>query len=274
MIPGTTKCPKLPQSGVGRSGRSEGRAAILDVDGTLYPGALGVDLLSALAEAGTCDRAAAQRVFGVLGEYRAGVIDFRTMAQRAYEAYAIALTGRRVDEVAEVARALWATRREQLFAFVPELLACVREHGFVPMLISGSPIEMVELVAGELGIEAAHGAVFTRVDGRYSGRVDLGSGLPGEKLRIFTRVNAAASQPLALAHSFAIGDSLTDAVLFERVACPLVFEPDAELAELAAARGWTVATRDDVIAHVRALLTSTDSPGAQPALACMGDWTC
>lgn len=274
MIPAIAKCPKLPQSRVGLSVRVERRAAILDVDGTLYPGALGVDLLAALAEAGTCDRAAAQRVLGVLGEYRAGVIDFRTMAQRAYEAYAFALTGRRVDEVAEVARALWTTRREQLFAFVPELLACVREHGLEPMLISGSPIEMVELVAGELGIEAAHGAVFTRVDGRYSGRVDLGSGLPGEKLRIFTRVNAAASQPLALAHSFAIGDSLTDAVLFERVACPLVFEPDAELAELAAARGWTVATRDDVIAHVRALLTSTDSPGAQPALACTGDWTC
>jgi phosphoserine phosphatase len=233
------------------------RAAILDVDGTLYPGALGVDLLGALVETGTCELRACARVYEVLTEYRRGVIDFSTMAARAYAAYAAALAGREVGRVEAVARELWASKRAQLFAFVPELLACLRARGFVPMLISGSPVEMISLVAEELGIELAHGAVFARAAGHYTGRVELSSGRPGEKLRIFT---ATAADRFALAQSFAIGDSLTDAALFERVASAIAFEPDGELSELARAHGWTIATRDDVIAQTHALLDSPRAP--------------
>lgn len=250
--------------------------AILDVDGTLLPGALGVVLLEALVERGLCDEPSAGRVFQSLADYRAGVIEFRAMASRAYSAYAEALEGREVEVVAAVAREVWATRRAELFAFVPELLACLRSAGYRTMLISGSPQEMIGLVAESLDIDAAYGAVFGRHDGRYTGRVDLSSGMPGEKARIFAA--AEADHERRLPTCLAIGDSLTDVALFERVGLPLVFEPAADLAELAAARGWPIATRDDVLDHTRSLLAralgASSEAGDTPAERALQESTC
>jgi phosphoserine phosphatase len=225
----------------------------------LYPGAVGIDWLRALIDAGVCERAAGLRVFAVLDDYRGGLIDFQTMAARAYAAFASALAGTEVETAEAIARSVWARQREQLFAFVPELLACLREHGREPMLISGSPIEMVELVAEDLGIAVARGAVFGRdARGSYTGSVDLSSGTPGEKPKIL----AAIGPELVLDRCFALGNSVTDATLFECVGIPLAFEPDTDLLALADAHGWRVATRDDVLTCARSLLAARRSPAS------------
>jgi len=226
--------------------------AVLDVDGTLCPGALGVTLLQALMERGLCDLEAATAVLETLAAFGRGDIDFATMATRAYTAYARALAGRETAAIASVAASVWSQRRPALFEFVPELLACLRERGYATMLISGSPIEMVSLVAETLAIDEAHGAVFARAAGRYTGTVDLDSGAPGQKAVIFAA--ATADRAVDLERSFALGDSLTDLALFERVGLPLPFEPSAELTAIAHARGWTTATRASVVARCRALL--------------------
>jgi phosphoserine phosphatase len=243
-------------------------AAVLDLDGTLYAGAVGVDWLRALIDAGVCEQAAGRRVFEILDEHRSGAIDFPTMAARAYAAFASALAGTEVETAEAIARTVWACKREQLFAFVPELIACLREHGFEPMLISGSPIEMVELVADELGISVARGAVFAREAGRYTGTVELSSGTLGEKTKILAKLltSIRPARELPLEHCFALGNSLTDAKLFECVGVPLAFEPDAELLVLAQAHGWRVATRHDVLATTRSLLDTRASALSSPIL--------
>jgi len=67
------------------------RLAILDVDGTLYPGALGVELLRALIAGGVCNRERCQPVFDLLHQYRTGEVDFATMSVHAYRLFAAAL---------------------------------------------------------------------------------------------------------------------------------------------------------------------------------------
>lgn len=216
---------------------------------------MGIDWLRGLIDAGVCERAAGQRVFAVLDDHRNGVIDFQSMAARAYAAFASALAGIEVETAEAIARSVWARQRAQLFAFVPELLVCLREHEQEPMLISGSPIEMVELVAEDLGIAVARGAVFGREAGRYTGAVALSSGMPGEKPSILAAI-ACERRELALDRCFALGNSITDATLFECVGFPLAFEPDADLLALADAHGWRVATRHDVLACARSLLAA------------------
>jgi phosphoserine phosphatase len=254
-------CGVLPTSfGDGQTekfvARSTDSAAVLDLDGTLYPGALGLDWLQALTDAGVCSAMAGQRVLAIVDAHRRGTIDFPTMAARAYGAFASMLAGVEVEIAEAIARSTWQQHRGRLFAFVPELISCLREHGHEPILISGSPVEMVELAAEELGIAVARGAVFGRDAGRYTGTVDLSSGSPGEKPNILAAIAREHGRALALDRCFALGNSMTDAWLFERVGVPLVFEPDADLLALAEAHGWRVATRQDVITCTRSLLSS------------------
>ncbi|HZH18020.1 MAG TPA: haloacid dehalogenase-like hydrolase [Archangium sp.] len=233
---------------------NELKAAVLDVDGTLYPGALGIELLRALMAAGACNRTRAEGVFDVLRQYKQGAIDFPTMASRAYPLYAQALEGVRCDTVDALARTVWEQERRKLFGFVRPLVALLREAGYWSVIISGSPQEMVQRVADELGVSQAHGALFTRVEGRYTGGVDLSSGALGEKRRIFDAVTRG--QAVRLERCFALGDSVTDAALFERLGLPLAFEPEPALQVLAQQRGWAVATREDVLERTRMLLAA------------------
>lgn len=240
---------------------NELKAAVLDVDGTLYPGALGVELLRALMAAGACHRTRADGVFEVLRQYKQGAIDFPTMASRAYTLYAQALEGVRCDTVDALARKVWEGERNKLFAFVRPLVGLLREAGYWSLIISGSPQEMVQCVADELGISQARGALFTRREGHYTGSVDLSSGALGEKSRIFDAVTRG--QDVCLERCFALGDSITDSALFERLGLPLAFEPEPALQELAQRRGWAVATREDVLERTRMLL-ATPAPESPP----------
>ncbi|WP_158079942.1 HAD family phosphatase [Archangium sp. Cb G35] len=240
---------------------NELKAAVLDVDGTLYPGALGVELLRALMATGDCHRTRAEGVLEVLRQYKQGAIDFSTMATRAYTLYAQALEGIRCDTVDALARKVWEEERRKLFGFVRPLAALLRESGYWSVIISGSPQEMIQCVAGELGISQACGALFTRRDGQYTGSVDLSSGALGEKSRIFDAVTRG--QDVRLERCFALGDSITDSVLFERLGLPLAFEPEPALRVLAQQRGWAVATREDVLERTRMMLAAP-VPGSSP----------
>jgi phosphoserine phosphatase len=237
---------------VDRVHQDPSRLAILDADGTLYPGALGIELLRALLASGLCDREKAAPVFDILHRYRAGEVDFATMSVNAYVLFAAALKNCSCVDVARVARETWQRERVRLFPFATELVQILREGGYLPVLISGSPHEIVGLMAEELGITHSHGAIFSRSCGFYTGEVELASAVLGNKRLILSTMTSG--QEVRLQASLAIGDSLTDSVLLELVGGPVAFEPDPALLSLALDRGWTIANRDTILDSVRALL--------------------
>lgn len=228
------------------------RVAILDADGTLYPGALGVELLRALITSGVCDRARGQPVFDLLHQYRTGEVDFATMSIHAYRLFAATLKDCACVDVDRVARETWQRERARLFPFAIELVRILEAGGCVPVLISGSPQEVVRLLAGELGIVQFCGAIFSQQGGFYTGEVELASAVLGNKQLILSTM--LAGQGVRWQDSLAIGDSPTDAALLELVGSPVAFEPDSALRSLAVHRGWTIADRDTILDIVRALL--------------------
>jgi phosphoserine phosphatase len=231
------------------------KLAILDVDGTLYPGALGIELLRALIASGICDHARGQRVFDVLHRYRVGEIDFATMSVDAYGLFAAVLKDCACADVDRVARETWQRERARLFPFATELVRILEAGGCVPVLISGSPQEVVRLLAGELGIIQFCGAIFSQQGGVYTGEIDLASAVLGNKRVILSTM--LGQRGVRWRDSIAIGDSPTDAALFELVGSPVAFEPDPALRTLAVDRGWTVADRSNVLDTVRTLLGDT-----------------
>lgn len=232
--------------------RDSFRLAILDVDGTLYPGALGVEFLRALVASGICDRERGQPVFDLLHQYRAGAVDFATMSVHAYRLFAAALKDCACVDVDRVARETWQRERARLFPFANDLVRILEAGGCVPVLISGSPQEVVRLLAGELGIVQFCGAIFSQRDGVYTGEVELASAVLGNKQLILSTM--IGRQGVNWRDSLAIGDSPTDAALFELVGGPVAFEPDPALRSLAVDRGWAIADRDTLLDTVRMLL--------------------
>lgn len=222
--------------------------ALLDVDGTLYPRSIGLALLDAMMERGLgrVDRIA--DVMAAVRRFRAGELEFVAMVEATSAAYAAALAGLRKSEVEALAEEIWPRLREDLFGFVRPLIARLRETNRIPYIVSSSPVEIVALLAKDLGVADRDGSRFTVADGRYTGDCSLMPGAPGGKrslLRAF-----AAARGADLRHSLVLGNGEGDLEALAEVGQALLFEAPPALCALGRSRGWTLVGRGDLLLHL------------------------
>ncbi|MFO7299783.1 MAG: HAD-IB family hydrolase [Actinomycetes bacterium] len=122
-----------------------------------------------------------------------------------------------------------------------EALALVDEHrkrGHRVVVVSASPEEIVRPLCSHLGIEEVV-ATRSEVDeeGRYTGEIEFYAYGPAKADAIR---EMAAREGIDLSQSYAYSDSATDLPMLEAVGHPVVVNPDAALAAIAAERGWEV----------------------------------
>ncbi|RYZ41885.1 MAG: HAD family hydrolase [Myxococcaceae bacterium] len=232
------------------------RLALLDLDGTLYPGTLGVRLLQELMDRGVSGPDALQAIRSAPADFQAGHEDFFTRASCFYDLLGKVLQGTTFVQVEQAASAVWEREHARLFPFVRPLVTALREADYQLVLVSGSPVEVVRLVAQELGIPLHHAARSESRHGRYTGRVLHRTAMPGGKRQVLSTLNADARFDLGA--SFALGDAPSDVELFEQVGLAVAFEPKPTLALLARERPWRVVDRHDILDVVLPLLT--DAP--------------
>lgn len=219
------------------------RIAALDVDGTLVPGALADSLPTMLLDAGLV----ARDRWNHLQDFRSRTEpEGFPIATRANELFAALLTDVPCRAVSALMLELWRTQRERVFPFVRPMIAALRKAGYMPLLISGGPEEMVGHLAAELGIDHFRGTRFRVEDNLYTGK--LASTVVGVKDEVALDL---AGEPVAWSLSLALGNSLGDVELFKRVGQPVTFEPSPALLDLARTNAWPVADRHDLPSVLR-----------------------
>lgn len=124
---------------------------------------------------------------------------------------------------------------------MPQAAALLAEHhaaGHHRIVVSASPIELVDRIARALGLE---GAVATRSeinDGRYTGRL-VGEFCYGAG-KVIEIEKLAAERGYDLAQCSAYSDSISDLPMLERVGKAVAVNPDRELRHIARQRGWRI----------------------------------
>ena len=125
-----------------------------------------------------------------------------------------------------------------IYAEALELIEHHRSQGHRLVIVSASPVEIVEPLADYLDIADAIASVAkVDEDGLYTGEMERYSYGP---------YKAEAMQELAQEHgldlstSYAYSDSATDMPMLEAVGHPVAVNPDKVLARLAADRGWEI----------------------------------
>lgn len=225
------------------------KIAALDVDGTLFPHAIGARLFEGLASTGVCRWEFVEEVATLLRGYEAGELAHADMTVRATSIYAAAIAGVKVTDVMAVAREVWRREEARLFPFARELVTLLQQSGFTPLLISASPEEIVALLARSLGDVGFRAARFGVASGSYTGYVEIMPSLPGQKRRMIEEF--VGTDLVDLTSSVAIGNSRGDESMLALVGRAIAFEPDVSLRRLALERRWTLADRHDVLQRVR-----------------------
>ncbi|MER7702428.1 haloacid dehalogenase-like hydrolase [Kitasatospora sp. NPDC097605] len=232
------------------------RLAVLDVDGTLLPQSPGAELPGRLAAARLVRDDGWQALSDFLSTLPEGALEQSATAATAYSLFGAMLKGASAAAVEQVTARLWASRRDQVFAFAHPLVQTLRARGFVPALVSVGPHGLVAALARELGIALYRGTRLDVATGRCTGRVQ---DVAGRKPEVAEELVAEAGDgTVDWPGSLAIGNSLADARLLERVGTPLAFEPTPALRSRAQARGWPVVDRTTLLPRLR-------RPGLRPA---------
>lgn len=237
------------------------RIAVLDIDGTMLSGSVGLSLLRELRLRGLGTPSMIDSVFSTLDRYRRGEIDYRAMVDETTVAYGAAIRGLETTTVSALAGEVWGECRPRLFAFVRPMVARLQRWGLRPVIISSSPIEIVACLAAELAVNDAVGSRFAVEGGTYTGACALMPGSDGGKLRALRwALDRDGSRGGELAElidrggSLALGNALSDACVLELVGHPIVFEPSSELREVASAHGWPISDRERVLDDMDRLL--------------------
>lgn len=137
----------------------------------------------------------------------------------------------------------WVADHEILPNLRPEMRAALARHraeGHRVILISGTFLPLLQIVAARVMADGAIGTPLAQQDGRFSGRIihPLGVG-EGKAARLRDYLDKIG-QEINLAASFLYTDAFVDSPVLEMVGHPVAVYPDTRLATLAAKRGWTV----------------------------------
>ena len=195
-------------------------------------------------------------VFGIAA-WRAGLVRRGQFVKDASAALAFRLTGAS-DETSHGVRdrilgAVEGVRHDDLVGLntdiVPKLMERVRPEakqlvdmhrhaGRATYIVSASPVELVNPLAGALGMTAGIGTVSEILDGVYTGKL-AGPFCYGEgKVEAITEL--ARWEGLDLRQCYAYSDSASDLPMLELVGHPVAVNPDSRLERIAHRRGWPI----------------------------------
>ncbi|MFF3313854.1 HAD family hydrolase [Streptomyces sp. NPDC002952] len=216
--------------------------AVLDLDGTLHPGSLGLIVAEEIALRFP-DRSALHRILGShIKNIRTGhsLSDFTY----AYELYGSLIEGLNVADLALIHKKVWKRERLRLFDYVRPAVMSLKHSGYQLVLLSGSPHGIVSLAAKDLGIDYCQGAEYF-VDGQLStATISVQVGTPGTKSVYF--VDVFGSIP-----SLAVGNTSGDSDILGLSERAIAFEPDDKLRSSAVERGWSIADRESALSAIK-----------------------
>jgi fatty acyl-CoA reductase len=215
---------------------SSTKLAVLDLDGTLYSGTLGIDLLNELARQKLFQPKALEKALQILEAYVQGELGREDLAAHIYGLYGEGIVGLTQEQVVQAAAATWERSKHRVFPFVGELLATLSKRGYTTVLMTGSPTEVVSQFTRSYAFDHVYAAGFQLQEGRYTGKLQASPAVAGQKRSLLQRISRELEADLSA--SLVLGDSENDFEMFDLVGVPIAMNVQGQLSLQFQSRGW------------------------------------
>ena len=149
------------------------------------------------------------------------------------------VAGKKVDDIVRLGEEIYDEElADKIWSGTRALAQQHLDAGERVWLVTATPVELAEIIAGRLGLTGALGTVAESVDGVYTGRL-IGDVLHGEAKAAAVR-RLAVREGLDFAQCAAYSDSINDMPMLSLVGRPVAVNPDSALRGEARQRGWEV----------------------------------
>jgi HAD superfamily hydrolase (TIGR01490 family) len=126
--------------------------------------------------------------------------------------------------------------QDQVYTYTRDLIADLKKQNYLIFAISGSPNEVVKLVADYYGFDDYAGSTYQVIDGKLTSKKHIlfGPAKTDNLKKLIERHQATSTG------SIAVGDTLGDSHMLEFTERTIAFNPSRELYELALKNKWEI----------------------------------
>ncbi len=225
--------------------------AVFDIDGTLIRWQLYHAIVDEMASRGHLDQKDHDEI------RRARMSWKKRSHESSYNDYEVALVHAHNNiitkltpvEYVDIASSVFEEYKDQVYTFTRDLIRGLKAKGYLLFAISGSQIEIIEILAKYYGFDEWAGSIYHQKAGKYTGtEFALRSKNKVAKLEEMVKKFGAKWED-----SIGIGDTESDIFVLEKVETPIAFNPTAKLFEHAKQNDWQVVVeRKNVIYKLEA----------------------
>jgi HAD superfamily hydrolase (TIGR01490 family) len=123
---------------------------------------------------------------------------------------------------------------------VCQILNQHRERGDLTFLVSGTPLPLLERLAGEMNVDHVIGTRLEIIEGRFTGRSSSPACIGTAKVSLTQDYLHEVGIEINFEASHAYADSLSDQHMLAMVGSPVATYPEEQLKALAVERGWQI----------------------------------
>jgi len=225
------------------------KIAIFDIDGTIFRKNLHFELINELTWMKVFPREARDELAEVYSgwlKHEGTYEDYRKALVKLYSEH---IKGCSKEAVLKASKLLIPFHAKRTYIYAEHLMKKLREENYHLLVISGSPVEVVEEYNRQyLQFDAAFGSVYA-VDekGLYTGEASF----EPSKNKGHLVEQYLYEHKLSLKDSYGVGDTESDASFLQMVDHPIAFNPNQNLKAVAEKNNWKIVVeKKDVIYEI------------------------
>lgn len=212
--------------------------AVFDVDGTLIRWQLYHAVADALVKLGYFDKNVfdAVKKSRMLWKERAGQDSFNQYEQELIATYDNLLQSITVAQFNEAASRVFNEYKDQSYTYARKVISELKKKNYLLFAISGSQVELVELIARHYGFDEYVGSHYEQREGKFTGdKLIIKGNQKVKALEKFVKKHSASYKS-----SYAFGDSESDVGILKVVDNPVAFNPNKKLYTVAKKYSWKI----------------------------------
>lgn len=225
------------------------KAAIFDIDGTIFRKNLHFELINELSWLHIFPSHVRKTLVDLYSKWLTHTGTYEDYRIALIDLYARFLRGCTPEDVARAAKSVVPFRERQTYIFAENLITKLRDDGYLLFAISGSPLEIVEAYNRDyLHFDTVIGSVYEiGEDGRYTG---VASYEPSRDKGVAAR-KLFEEYHVSFSDSYGVGDTESDIKFLELVEHPIAFNPNENLKAVAEKNSWRIVVeKKDVVYEI------------------------
>lgn len=225
------------------------KAAVFDIDGTIFRSSLLIEVVEILVAKGVLSERIKKIYAKPFGDWLARKGSYEKYINEVISAFGKNIKGIYRKDFVAAAKTVKDFHGKKVYRYTSDLAKKLKKRGYFLLAISNSPKELVDSFCENLKFDKVYGRVYeVEKNEKFTGKT-LYSDLISDKAKILRR--AVERENLTLRGSVGVGDTESDISFLGLVESPICFNPNKKLYDYAKKRGWKIIVeRKDVIYEI------------------------